>query len=321
MTLEDPHRAPLVRSCQVDIYYYLSRALRWLHAAMYAPLACCQRAKKLVLAQQPPCLREQARLTLMQQEILVRYGHYHQARDVLTLWFGKLPSTSWMHEELVMIHTMGVFYATQEWIVATYSTGMIHERCADLKLTLCHEHHVKPLLKRSATQLLLLKCLLYCCLSDLTLRPQFTGDCRTALQIVELYIITVTKMLHQMKCVYLDDLQDIFKQLENNSTLYSSLHLEPFNNPLPYSVANERSWRSLINMVTSNVKSAMTDKLHLYANTLFTVLVSLLIHSPPLPTGAKIIELTQLTLDMYCRPSSSSCGIVVQAAFLQNRLL
>ena len=105
-----------------------------------------------------------------------------------------------------------------------------------------------------------------------------------------------------MKCVYLDDLQDIFKQLENNSTLYSSLHLEPFNNPLPYSVANERSWHSLINMVTSNVKSAMTDKLHLYANTLFTVLVSLLIHSPPLPTGAKIIELTQLTLVMYCRP-------------------
>ena len=323
MTLDDPHRAPLVRSCQVDIYFYLSRALCWLHAAMDAPLACFHRAKKLVLAQKPPCLSEQARLALMQQEILVRYGHYHQARDVLTMWFGKLPSTSWMHEELVMIHTAGVFYATQEWILAAYITGMIHERCADLKITLCHEQHVKPMLKRSATQLLLLKSLLYRCLSDLTLRPQFTRDCRTALHIVELYIITVTKMLHQMKCMYVDDLHDIFQQLKNCSTLYSSLHLEPFNNPLPYSVANHVSWNALINNVTSNVKSgfqgyAMTDKPRLYADALFTVLMSLLIHSPPLPTGAKIIELTQLTLDMY---RASTAGRHHRVGLLSRLLL
>ena len=56
------------------------------------------------------------------------------------------------------------------------------------------------------TQLLLLKSFLYRCLSDLTLRPQFKRDCHTSLEIAELYIITVTKMLRQTQYTYMDSL-------------------------------------------------------------------------------------------------------------------
>ena len=323
MTLDEPLRAPLVRSCQMDIFFYLSRALCWLHAAMDVPLACYQKAKKMVMAQQPPCFSEQARLALMQQEILVRYGHYSRAREVLTIWFDKLPSTSWMHEELVMIHATGVFYATQEWIVAAHITNMIHEQCTNSNLKLCWEQHVKPLLQKSMTQLLLLKSFLYRCLSDLTLRPQFKRDCHTSLEIAELYIITVTKMLRQTEYTYMDGLTTIFKRLKSSSTLYSSLHLEPFNNPLPYSVASAANWTTLINCVTSNAKTgfqgySLTDKPRAYADALFTVLVSLLIHLPPWPMSAKVIELTETTLDMY---RASTAGRHHRVGLLSRLLL
>ena len=119
---------------------------------MDAPLACYQKAKKMVMAQQPPCFSEQARLALMQQEILIRYGHYSRAREVLTIWFDKLPSTSWMHEELVMIHATGVFYATQEWIVAAHITNMIHEQCTNCQLVGIAEHHAKGVPARRLEQ-------------------------------------------------------------------------------------------------------------------------------------------------------------------------
>ena len=120
-----------------------------------------------------------------------------------------------MQEELIMVNAAGIFYATLEWKVVAHIITVIHERCTYLKIMLCWDQHVKPLLQKTMTQLLQLKSLLYRCLSNLTLRPKFKRDCDTTLQNAEMHIITATKMLIQTECSYFQDLKAIFKKLKH----------------------------------------------------------------------------------------------------------
>jgi len=301
-SLDEPARAPLLRSCRIDIYWHLSQALSWLYAKIDLPLACLEMARRNVASQQLPCLSERARLALMNQNILARYGFYQLARDQFEAWFCRLPMCSWLHQELVLTHCASVFYNIQDILLAAYITNQIHDGCASYNEKLpCWETYVAPLYKAVQTRLILLKSVLYRCLADLTIREEFRDNCQNALFITNFYFFTAQSGLSRRTCLYLDELRFTKQRLDWGRHLDTSRHLDPFLNLIPNAFINKEKWDQMIEMTVTNVKSSLQthslcDVPRPYADNLYTLLVSAAYYYPQFNGNFKLMG---LTLDAY----------------------
>jgi hypothetical protein len=295
ITLDEPESAPLIRPLRIDIFWFLSRALSLLHASIDLPMACLEKAKREVLTQepQPPCLSEQARLALMTLEIHVRYGHFSRAQEIFSSWFGRFPSSSWLSEELVMIYTAGVLSSAQDKLVETYLTEKFHWACSrDLP---CWEQFVKPMIRAVKNKILPLQCLLHRCLSDLTLREDFRDDCKNALQICTLYLLTAAKI--SSKQAFKEALRLVHAKLQWGHHNKNSIHLKPFEKPLPSSIEFQWSWKWFVNDLYFTLirgvhqdASCSQNSSRMFADSLFTLLVSLLFHQNQYETKTVIQE-------------------------------
>ena len=283
IVLDEPEVAPVIRSLRVDIFWFLARGLSLLHASLDLPLACLEKAKNEVLNRgpQPPCVSEQARLALMTLEIHVRYGHYTRAREIFWNWFGRFPSPGWLFEELVMIHTAGVLSSVQDKLVEIYLTEGFHFACSrDLP---CWEDFVKPMAHAVKNKILPLQSILHCCLSNLSLREDFRDDCKNALQICSLYTTTVAKILSRHRFNPAVALQLVHSQIQWGLHSQSSVHLKPFEKPLPSHIEGrqlwidlvERDYLKLMRLILQN-SSCSANSSRMFADSLFTLLVSLL---------------------------------------------
>jgi hypothetical protein len=302
ISLEEPSRGPLLRSCRVDIYWHLARALSWLHAKMDLPLACLKMARQSVESQQPTCISERARLALLYQDILIRYGFYNLARDQFEAWFFRLPLCSWLHQELVMTHCAGVFYNIQDMLLAAYMTSKIHDGCDSYEKKLpCWDTYVAPLYKAVQTRVLLLKSALYRCLADLTIREDFRDDCQNALFIANFYYFTAQSGLTRQRSLYHEELRFTKQRLDWGRHFDTSRHLEPFLTLLPQLFTNKDKWDRLIENAIDTTKTilqthTLCETPRPYADHLYTLLVSAAYYYPQFNSNFKLMG---LTLDAY----------------------
>jgi len=277
----DPERTGKVFQAKLDIYWYLAKSLCWVHAKMDLPLACLYMAKQHVKKQPVACISELARLALLKMEIFLRYGFYTQARDLFGEWFQRVPCSSWLYEDFVMMYCAGVFYHLQDIFVEIYITELQHSDCNKLP---CYNIHVEPMVRSVSNQLFLLKSILYSCLANLTIREDFRSDCKNALQLCTFYHYTVLKIGFRHIVSYASQLKHIYEKLNWDYNICStSSHLLPFIMPLPYSVQSTMFWQELFRKAATQGLSeyqAMSGSENVRAHTdyRFTLLVSGLFH-------------------------------------------
>ena len=283
-------RSLLARQHRLDIYWFISKSLGWLHAKLDVVLACHQMAKNLVMdVGGPVCLGEQARLVLMQQEMFVRYGFYDRARELFLAWFGRFPSTGWLHEELVMLHTAGVIYSVQDTLFAFQVTKSLHSLCDFNQFKKCAHLHLKPMLRSVSNRLLVLRGILYRCLSDPAIRPNFRQDCLISVELCELYLLTVKtagqEIIYPFTTYYYMEIRALWEkiQMARSAAKFSSRHLEPFTRPICSFVRSELHWKELFDEIQIRVRGQLKNDTRaetprLYADYLFTLLVITLFH-------------------------------------------
>jgi len=278
---QDPERAHHVTHTRVDIYWYLGKAMCMTYAAVDLPLACLHMANRLVQSQSLPCISEQARLVLFKMEILLQYGFYNQARDLFCEWVDRLPQSSWLYEELVMLYVSGMFHHVQDVLVEIYITERNHTECSALP---CYSKHVEPMVRSISNQIFLLKSILYRCLSNLTVREDFRDDCKMALQICMMYHYTVLKIGFRNTMSYWCELKQVYEQLNwIHCSETSSHYLEPFLMPIPYSILSEMFWSTLFGKaksldLTEWQNKSLCQDVRQVADYYYTLLVSGLFH-------------------------------------------
>jgi len=79
-----------------------------------------------------PCLSERMRCALCFQTIAVNYGHWQAATLVYEEWYQKIPFASWLYEEFVLIHVVGLFWRMENLLVEIYINGILHNKCRQL---------------------------------------------------------------------------------------------------------------------------------------------------------------------------------------------
>ena len=184
--------AGILEHTRIEVYCFATCALSSLHANLDLPLACLERAQTcLTIQMAPPCQSGSGLLALAQLEIFVRYGFYHRSQELFDKWLGHFPSISWLHEELVMLHALGVFQSVLKTLAEVYVTKVVHWNCRSIP---CLRLHVKWLLHPACNWILRLQGFLYRCLSDPALHKEFRQDCENGLQLVKFFLLTATKI-------------------------------------------------------------------------------------------------------------------------------
>jgi len=295
-------KASFLRLLRADTYRYLARCLSWLHADMDLPLACLKKMKTLSDGSLPPqSLGDQGRLALTQLEIFVRYGYYRPARDLFWIWFGRFPSTSWIHEELVLIYCAGALSSVQEELLEIHATKLLHRKCKDRRYRDldCVRKHLVPLLRSCKTKLLLLKSILLRSLSDLTLREDFRRDCNNALTVCQYYLLVHKRVdsgdVHETNGYY----QQLHDRLVWNESADDSPHLRAFLRPFFRFPTSRNGWTSLkenhyetVVLAKLAIRSGLENP-RLYSDHLFTLVTGFLFFNFCPEDNRELIQETQ----------------------------
>ena len=278
--LEEPELAPRFRDYRVDIYRVLSKSLAWLHASLDLPLAVLHLAKLHVHATQPPCLSELARLALIELEIHVRYGHYVRAGELFWSWFGCLPSSSRLFEEMVTLYCFGVFSSVQEQLMEALLTEGAHRDCNFT--TGCWELYVKPIAQAAGNKIFRLRCLLHRCESDVTVTDKFRRVLEQAQIICSFFNLCVLKISSRHRELFVLELK--VWQERCTWSRWAGPELATFTYPVPRDVTDRDGWRCLVEYVRDYENrsfgeiSSTGDYKRNNADFLFSLLLGLLLH-------------------------------------------
>ena len=289
--LEEPQLAPRLQEYRVDVCRILARTLGWLHASLDLPFAVLHYAKLGVNAAQPPCISELARIALAELDVHVRYGHYCRAGEIFWSWFGRLPTSSWLHEEMVEIYCAGVFSSVQERLMEAIVADSVHSKC---QLTRCWDRYVKPILRSAGNKIFRVRCLLHRCLSDVTLTDTFRRHLEKAQLVTSFFNLCVLKLSSKNKRVFVDELKVWYKRVQWSRR--RETHLTPFLYVVPLDTSHSGSWANLerdtqdYERRASENSARQGDFARDHADVLFSLVVSILLHKPRPFTDSDLIS-------------------------------
>jgi hypothetical protein len=258
VSLEDAAQAPMLRTFRFDIFWFLSCALSTLFAKLDAPLACLAMAKKC-WDQQLMSLGNQMRYVIMYQNILVMYGHWRAAKQLFYQWFFRIPISSWMFEELVLVHVKGVFCQIEDLLMELALTQIMHRECG----LLCYDRFLENAIKTMERRVKEIQSIVHQCLAKEHIHFQFQTELKLIQQVCKLYNITLkkSKYFHSGDS-YSEQLTHVWRTMQWDRLNHTSHHIEPFLKQLPYSIAKESDWRALMN-------EAMDKDRHKFQNSSF----------------------------------------------------
>jgi hypothetical protein len=279
VAIQDRCATARLRPVSVDVCRFLATALTALHCHLDLPLACLEKMKLLYSSQlERVSLGDQGRMVLVQLEIYVRYGFLRQARDVFWTWFGAFPSTSWIHQELVLIYCSGVMQSALDDMLEIRLTASIHKICElNYKVKTCRKTYVEPLLRKLNTKLMLIKSILLRTLSDMTLGENFRSDANNAL-IVCIMLLAIQKKEATQSCRMscANALENLHMRLHWNQYSWNSPHLDAFFFLTPKDVDGLFEWSGVFNNILTDRIGGMQADTHLetplkYAERLYAV--------------------------------------------------
>ena len=291
---------PLLRRFRIDIFWFLSRALCSFYAQLDLPLACLHVARATMGPF--PCLSDRMREALLFQNMAVQYGHWKAADQVFQHWFYQVPPSSWLFEELVLIHIAGLFWQMENILVEVYMNRIFHDKCRKL----CWKEYIAP--SQLALKFLtnLINRVVYRCMSDKTIHQRFRCNLQTALYLCCYFELTIGKLDLKKSHKNIDpELKYIWQRLERNMEFNSSRHLTPFMKILPYFAGSQFYWDKLIQTHLDTFKKTMqgfslAKHPKPYADQLFSLLTCMLYHNDcdPLP------QVIQATLETYLKSTA-----------------
>ena len=280
LRLEEPKLAPRLRDYRVDVFRILAKSLGWLHASLDLPLAVLHYAKQHVNATPSPCLSELARLVLIELEIHVRYGHYSRAGEVFWTWFGRLPLSSRLSEEMVLIYCAGVFSSVQNQLMEALLTDGVHRNCD--RNNGCWIRYVKPLARSAGNKIFRLRCLLHRCESDVTVTDYFRRALERAQLICSFLDMCVLKISARNHHVFALELQVWHKR--RTWSAWAGPELDPFLQVVPSDVRDANGWRRKVEFIRDYKNrsfgpvSSTGDFHRNNADFMFSLLVSIMLH-------------------------------------------
>ena len=240
-SLEDASNAPLLRRFRFDIFWFLSCALSTFYACLDLPLACYAMAKKSL--PRFVCVGDEMRLAIMYQNILVMYGHWKPARHLFQQWFFRMPVSSWMFEELVLVHVKGVFRSIEELFVEIYITNMIHGHCGRL----CDEMYIDKAYKTIDRRVSEVQRMAFQVLAKVHVQFRFQSELQLIVQLCSYYKIMLKKMERDNENTYANELKHIWQKMQWERSSTTSQHIQPFVRQLPYGIDSTYYWTILIN--------------------------------------------------------------------------
>lgn len=285
-----------------DIYWFLGLALTTFYAKLDLPLACFAMAKQSVMNHCRIGPADTYRLALMYQSILVHYGHWHGAQAVFNQWFRLIPDSSWMFEELVLVHVKGIFSQVDDLLIECAITRAYHTSCTNT----CHNKHIREPVHKSIEKINELKQRIHECLAKTHVTSNFQCSLQLILNACDVYQITCKKVMNQclpdaeaekLSVLYLNIQQDIF--------FSTSWHIMPFVSQIPYRITFDGYWENLFKRVFEDEKFRWQERTGLkasrrYAEYAFSV-AAFIVHHKDLHLGElKLINRAlQEALDAY----------------------
>lgn len=287
--------APFLRTFRIDIFWFLSNALCSFYALLDLPLACLKKAQTHLGSF--PCLSEQMRYALMFQKISVSYGHWRSAQLVFDQWFYRVPPVSWLFEELVLNHIVGLFWQMENSLVEMYVTNIFHKKC---KNTCWKEFMKLPYIKLRHIKLKI-NSIVYGCMSDKTISQQFSNNLQIAAYLNCYFDITLKKLdWDKPTAAYDQELKKIWQKLSQKFVGQTSRHLTPFMHVLPYFIGSQYYWDHTIESHFDTLKKlnqtfSCTEHSKQYADQLFSLVTCMLYHN----RFDSFFHIIQATLETY----------------------
>ena len=295
--LEDAGNAPMLKRFRFDIFWFLSCALSTFYASLDLPLACYAMAKKSL--PRFVCVADQMRLAIMYQNILVMYGHWQPARTLFQQWFFRMPVSSWMFEELVLVHVKGVFRSIEELFVEIYITDIIHGNCGRL----CDEMYMDKAYKTIDRRVSEIQRIAFQVLAKVHVQFRFQSELHLIVQVCSYYKIMLKKLERDNEKTYVDELRHIWQKMQWERSSTTSQHIQPFVRQLPYGIDSTYYWTIVINdTVNRNKRQCETAGLMSTslssADALFS-LIGCMLHNKR--TSVSLPDLISKAIDQYER--------------------
>jgi len=304
---------PSLRLFRVDIFWFLSRALCSFYAQLDLPLVC------FFMAQQSmgsvPCLSERLRCALCFQTIAIHYGHWQAAADTFEEWHNKVPAASWLFEELVYQHIVGLFWQIENLLVEIYINSILHQQCD----ASCRQQFVKSQLLELSTLREKVIQAVSCCYSKFSATKEFRKNILNAVFVCEIYELTFLKIEYNCQESELKRaLRIIWELMQKNTEFTTSRHLMPFLKIIPFDVESEFFWEQLIHAHMDTQKNTLQTFSFLdcpknYADRLFSLVVSMLYHNH----SGSFTHVIHATLEAY---QKSTAGRHYRIPLLQKLL-
>jgi len=291
---------PSLRLFRVDIFWFLSRALCSFYAQLDLPLVC------FFMAQQSmgsvPCLSERLRCALCFQTIAIHYGHWQAAAETFEEWHSQVPAASWLFEELVYQHIVGLFWQIENLLVEIYINIILHRKCKKI----CNEKQLSEPISKLRLLNYKARSVTYEVMCTNTSLPSFLDNMDIVQCLCEYFSVTADKIQNQNNQVMYDDiLKNVWQKLQKNTEFNTSRHLTPFMKMLPYFVNSSFFWDKLIETNTVTIKRmlqsfSLLEMPKTYADRLFS-LVSCMLHHH---YGNSFAHVIQATLDAYLKSTA-----------------
>ena len=294
-TLGDEKHFIFLKQCRIDIFWNMSCALGSFYAKLDLVLACLKKARDSIGAR--PGLSDRMRYAVMYQNVVINYGHWEAAQKNFSTWFYRVPSASWLFEELLFNFILGGFWQIENLLMEIYITKVFHTHC---RKETCWDKHIRSSYFKVNEIKIQLYNAIYECIHDPTIHKRFENNLKFIIRICTFFDITQNKIEHNCTNVFKQSLRYLKLQLHNEKDHTTSSHFYSFVDVLPYHLTDPNSWDVLIQANTTWQKEQQQEvtKANMprrYADHLFSLLVSNLYHNKV----GSFTRLISLTLEAY----------------------
>lgn len=270
-------RRRLRQQCRFDVFVFLSMALSSLYANMDLPMACLWKARQI-----QQLLSDHIRYAVAYQSILVDYGLWSSAHTLYLHWYNRIPSSSRLFRELVLVHVKGVFYQIENLSAEIWITRIKHNACSRR----CYEEYIERSLARITDMINNVKNIAHQFLAFRNLHREFESELELMLHVCTIYSLTVKQMTFETfeYHAYKDRLLNIWQQMQWYSPGHIVHHLKPFVGQLPYCTNANYFWTLAIDQVMIECRERLSKSTHVVtsrvlADCLFSIGVCMLYHS------------------------------------------
>lgn len=266
-----------------DVFLFFATALSSLNAKLDLPLACLLKAKRMVSSGVESLLSDEMRYAVAYQTILVDYGHWHHATTLFHHWYAKIPCSSQLFRDLILVHIKGVFFQIENVLAELWITKIYHTHCTKR----CYEEYIETTTKNIGKRIDEAKAIAHACLSlpDLY-QIDFNSELELILDVCNIYHLSLEQTHFRSDAPYQfsDRLGNLWQKMQWQCPRQTVRHLQPFVQQLPFSTTSAYFWNLNMDQIMIEFRERQSKVTHVVtsrvlADCLFSTSLCMLYHS------------------------------------------